>query len=137
MFLHEPDPSGSRVPPSCWRGGALDPEGSSCNAGHPKFVLRARPDASFLPGWRGLVGEVFALSATTLRSLSIGSGTIFPGPSLSFSSSGRRLRGKVWLARGLSAPSAPCVGLISIGSRTTFANLEIFSFGLLVRHFVP
>ena len=80
--------------------------------------------------------EVFALSATRLHSLSIGSGTTFPGPSRWFVSSGGRLHGKVWLARALIAPSAPCVGLFSIGSRITFANQEIFRFGLLSRHCV-
>ena len=38
--------------------------------------------------------EVFALSATRLHSLSMGSGTTFPGPSLWFFPSGGRLRGK-------------------------------------------
>ena len=66
--------------------------------------------------------EVFAPSATRLHSLSIGSRTTFPGPSLWFFPSGGRLRGKVWLARALSAPRPPCAGLFSIGSRTTFAN---------------
>ena len=80
--------------------------------------------------------EVFAPSATRLHSLSIGSRTTFPGPSLWFFPSGGRLRGKVWLARALSAPRAPCVGLFSIGSRTTFANREIFRLGLLSRYCV-
>ena len=137
IFLHEPDPSGSRVPPSCWRGGALDPEGSSCNAGHPKFVLRSRKTFFFsqvgVVWWEEVV---FALSATRLYSLSMGSGTTFPGPSLWFFPSGGRLRGKVWLARALSAPRAPCAGLFSIGSRITFANREIFSLGLLSRYCV-
>ena len=66
----------------------------------------------------------------------MGSGTTFPGPSLWFFPSGGRLRGKVWLARALSAPRAPCVGLFSIGSRTAFANREIFRLGLLSRYCV-